>query len=481
VSDLVPEYWEYGTSTVPPRARRVGWLLALPTLMALPLAPKRLGPAIAQAGWTLTLSVHGLCVVAAVVLGVYADSLCYSPFQGIWALVSGPTVEPADSEAFERARTWSESVRVFLTSVVNLLYIRTRGHGDIYALIGGLAAVPAGTWLVGLLLMPFVSAGERSRLLYLRGVKLTLWSAACLVPLGLAILGVVYLGVTYDEHFDNVEWETTFAGVAAVWSLWWLSVLLRLGARYGGPADGPGWQPRQPQCNRCGYVLTGLSRDGRCPECGLAVHESLPEARRPSPWACAAKIGRKPGAYARTMWRVLRRGSFFRSLAVYDSLDAAVRFAVWTVLLTAVACAIVATVVGAPYEGTPLERLTNITLRFAVATAIVVLLFSVGLALMALRACRLGWRDPRPTTAVVCYGSVVFLPMVGTLGVCALCMLLAYEAGWMRGWLLVPILGWVDYELLWWLGLSVLPIVAFIWWALVRLRRALRDVRFASA
>ena len=245
-------------------------------------------------------------------------------------------------------------------------------------------------------------------------------------------------------------------------------------------ADGPGWQPRQPHCNQCGYVLTGLSRDGRCPECGLPVHDSLPEARRPSPWAGAARINRQPSAYARTLWQVLRPGSFFRSLAVCSSLDAAVRFAMWTVLLTAVGCAIAVTLVAAPYHGTPLEILTNIALLFTIATAIVVFGFSTGLALTALRACCLGWRDPRPTTAVVCYGSVLFLPMVGSLWVCALLLLLAYEAGWMRGWLRLPIFGWVDYEVLWGFGLAILPIVAFIW-ARVRLRRALRDVRFASA
>jgi len=227
-------------------------------------------------------------------------------------------------------------------------------------------------------------------------------------------------------------------------------------------------------------VLTGLSREGRCPECGLAVRESLPDARRPSPWACATKLGRKPGAYARTVWHVLRGRTFFRSLAVCSSLNTAVRFVVWIVLLTAILCAIVATVVGAPFEGTPLETLTNIALRFAIATGIVVLVFSTGLALMALRACRLGWRDPRPTTAVVCYASVLFLPMVGTLGVCALWMLLAHDAGLMRGGFPVPIFGWMDHAVLWGLGLSVLPIAAFTW-GLARLRRALRDVRFASA
>lgn len=478
MSETLPRYWTEPTASAPVPARPVGWLLVLPAVLALPMVPRRLGARVSQGRWTPTLVVHAFCLVVALLLGAHADWVLGDYAQPVLAL--GPAERPTGAEVFRAASGWLGKVQLFVTSAINRLYIRTDGSGGIYALIGGLAAVHAGAWLIGLLLMPFVTAGERSRLLYLRTVKLTLWSTVCLIPLGLAFVVVAYVAETYAEQFDDVEYGTAFAGVAALWFLWWLSVLLRLGAHYGGPADGPGWQPRQPRCNRCGYILTGLSRDGRCPECGLPVHDSLPEARRRSSWACAAKIRRKPGAYARTMWHVLRGRTFFRSLAVCSSLDAAVRFAVWTVLLTAVLSAIVTTFTGALYQSTPLQELTDIALPFAVATAIVVLVLSVGLALVALRACRLGWRDPRPTTAVVCYGSVLFLPMVGLLGLCALLLLLAYEAGWTRGWLRVPILGWVDYEVLWGFGLAVSPIVAFIW-ALVRLRRALRDVRFASA
>ena len=273
MSDVIPEYWAEPTAAVPECARAAGWLLALPVLVALPITPRRLGAHIARAPWGATLLVHVVCLVAGLLLGALSDGLAQRAAQPAFAI--GVVSLPGDTPVWGETAGVAERLRWLTTGAINRLYVRTDGSGGIYALIGGLAAVHAGAWLIGLLLMSFIAAGERSRLLYLRSVKLTLWSAACLVPLGLAILGVVYLGVRYDEHFDDVEWETAIAGVVAAWLLWWLSVLLRLGARYAGPADGPGWQARQPRCNRCSYVLTGLSREGRCPECGLAVRESL--------------------------------------------------------------------------------------------------------------------------------------------------------------------------------------------------------------
>jgi hypothetical protein len=37
-------------------------------------------------------------------------------------------------------------------------------------------------------------------------------------------------------------------------------------------------------CEACGYILTGLPAEGKCPECGRAIAESLPARRIGSPW-----------------------------------------------------------------------------------------------------------------------------------------------------------------------------------------------------
>ncbi len=55
-------------------------------------------------------------------------------------------------------------------------------------------------------------------------------------------------------------------------------------------------------CENCGYELRGHSADALCPECGLRVAESLPEARGGSPFQITPSIT----SWAATCWRVLR-------------------------------------------------------------------------------------------------------------------------------------------------------------------------------
>lgn len=71
--------------------------------------------------------------------------------------------------------------------------------------------------------------------------------------------------------------------VCVAFSLWALWALLRaVGAERRVPPI-----PRPPMCDACGYNLTGLPDNSRCPECGLPTLESLdPHVRRGAAWEC---------------------------------------------------------------------------------------------------------------------------------------------------------------------------------------------------
>ena len=115
-----------------------------------------------------------------------------------------------------------------------------------------------------------------------------LWSTTMLILLGTGWLAwprfMDLCGVEAVSHEGMVfgaaeaapdaraEWARDAALALAVW---WLVVLVRSGLHYAGPPDGPAWQARPPRCTKCGYIIASLALDGKCPECGYPVRESL--------------------------------------------------------------------------------------------------------------------------------------------------------------------------------------------------------------
>lgn len=68
-------------------------------------------------------------------------------------------------------------------------------------------------------------------------------------------------------------------------------------------------------CEFCGYNLTGLSADGRCPECGRPIADSLPRWRCPTAWERIEPTGNL-GRFFHTSAAVLFHPKrFYRTLA----------------------------------------------------------------------------------------------------------------------------------------------------------------------
>ena len=86
------------------------------------------------------------------------------------------------------------------------------------------------------------------------------------------------------------------------------------GGRVGGYCDGMGDALQEGAgllCERCGYPLSGLEGEPVCPECGLAVTESMPERRVGTAWQRGASVR----AYLRTAIETLvRRRATFHDL-----------------------------------------------------------------------------------------------------------------------------------------------------------------------
>ena len=86
------------------------------------------------------------------------------------------------------------------------------------------------------------------------------------------------------QMFGNYPWYAQYKELIVFYICfllvgWWLWALLRLVAsdRPTRPVEGP------PLCDRCGYNLTGTQSDATCPECGMAVIDSLGPDVRPGP------------------------------------------------------------------------------------------------------------------------------------------------------------------------------------------------------
>lgn len=103
------------------------------------------------------------------------------------------------------------------------------------------------------------------------------------------------------------------------------SLVYWLNAAARGVAQAPSDEDQPPRCESCGYDLTDLPMEARCPECGMIVAKSLVDTPRRG---CAWQLVRSPGAWLQTVSHVaIRPADFYNRLRLRDDVDATRRFA----------------------------------------------------------------------------------------------------------------------------------------------------------
>ena len=478
MNDVIPEFWPPADPIEPVRIRRFPWILA--PLVAIPALalPRRFGPHLAGAGWKAALFVHLLAVIL-VIGSVIACNTRHPQGPENITLLEAPLFRPIDG------------IREALAGFIVLFYYTWQSWTEIIATFVVAAGIEAGLWFGALLLVPLHTAGEGARRAYLRSVKLVLWSTAAQVPIVWIFL---YVLAPLLNHLSNDE--VWFFFLLVLLEFWWITVLYRLGGRYGGPPEGPRWRPRNPRCEKCGYSLVGLTRAGRCPECNTPVADSLPERRQPPAFARARGFMTRTYAFFATITAVLFKKAFTRGITTWSDHRAARYFAVIVCEIIGVIVAV--TVAGILYIDGQFKSLDTlfdhdltVTLysvsRFlspfistlisgpigGVAAGVLILINGLFLN-------RFGFRDCADRVVVLFYGSAWLLTSVcvGTLGGWTAYGIIESGKPWPSIHLIDKYRVEVDH-LIWTLGF--VPAAVVLCLGLLQQRRLLKQIRYANA
>ncbi|UCF34436.1 MAG: hypothetical protein JSV78_03860, partial [Phycisphaerales bacterium] len=226
---FVPEQLPPLRTDVPRTARTVGGLLALPGMFLLWITPKRFGASLAAAGWHAAIAAH----LFALLLGVGMI---------VWAETKGGQTAVMSLWGHEAARWAPVSLSEWLRAPLVALALECREcsaqpNGMLH--IGlGILTLHAALFIIAGSLMPFAGAGERTRHLFGRCMRLTLWSTTALLILGVGWLfeGQMRKLVGLPLHDEAMSLDCVLLGLFAAWWLW---VLHRSGCRYAGPPEGP--------------------------------------------------------------------------------------------------------------------------------------------------------------------------------------------------------------------------------------------------
>ena len=454
VSELLPS-----TALAPESVRRVNFFVGLSLFW---LFPRRYGPHLAVSSTRRAILAHGIALTAVVVgLGTVA------------------IVETIGSGNYSFRMS---DLRTLLAEFIAVLAAESAGSpwSGIVALVV-VCAVPLVqllVLLVGTAVMPFCAGGDRASSVWKRSVKNIYWSTTLLIP---ASVGLVCLRLSgWNGPSDDMTAILTMLAATAATAIVILRAILTGACRYVGPPDGPAFAARQPRCDECGYHIFGLPVSSNCPECGLAIRESLPPGRRLSTrWQENQLKIRGFVELLCLQWRVLSDRGFFGRLPVQSQMPAARHFWWGTYLLM-----MFVTLAGLRMAAAFTDRadvFDNSVVDFASIAIPAVVMPLVAQSAMMFVGClsaqlRLGMADYRVSAIACYYASPLMWPFVLTVVGTAMVLLTLFWDSMHGGQDVTDTLA-VKLTLLLGGGAAVGALI--FWW--FRVFAALRAVQYANA
>lgn len=465
----IPPAYRVTVPAVPVRHVWIPWPLAVVLAPLFWIMPGRSGPHFARAGYLAAISAHLFWIYYGIfwpaVSEVMQDRSLLGAYLGLGdnRVHGGRWPEPTLSE-------------VLRAPLAVLTTTSTRWSSEIFTVLAVLGSsiffVEVVALGISLCVLPYATAGEPLKRAFGRSLRLTWWSLTALTVVGMTIN---LIGI----RIWRLEPIVFIFSLSIVWLL---SLLIRSSQGYTGRPEGVEWEPISPQCDRCGYGLTALPYNTICPECGLTVQDSFPDKRRPSRFAAAGLFGRLT-VYFPTWLAILYGRRFFRSLQTRGEHPAAVRFAVWTCVLTSLLVSVpIIMMTNLDIREKPLfmwdslSEWSSVSLAFAITLA-VMLAF---LAAVALVWSRFGYQPLNRYSTVVFYWSAWLLPICTTAAGTVLLFERLLNKELVRWIVHVPTMGTMDlYGVICMVPMAV-PLALGIH-SIVRLNRALNETRYANA
>jgi hypothetical protein len=260
-----------------------------------------------------------------------------------------------------------------------------------------------------------------------------------------------------------------------LWS--WVTLIRIVRMDYRGTHDFP--EPHDPWCDQCGYNLVAADTQGRCPECGRPVLDSIgSHTRQPTAWEVRPSLLNYRAILGQLRQLITRPRTLFFSMPTLTGHAAAQRWLIFSLAVTAiVALPIVpamARVLGAEWSIDLVSGSLAMALVWAVFACMMVGIETAGIATFS----RMRGHGVYLSTAakVTCYSSILLAVWV----LCGGLQLVAFTL-WNEQLLLAPMRrGSVrTHQIILAAALALPHMVGLLWYELT-VYRGIRGVQYAN-